>query len=916
MASGTSGPGNLDLQVGEALYRALMFLLPSELRRAFGEEMVGFVRQRVAEGHRGLWERTRVWTGTIGDLIREALMARAGLGASPARRGAQKRNGGRMMGGGPRFEQFLSSFQLALRGLTKRPVFSGAVVLTLALGIGGSSAIFAVVNGVLLESLPFPESDRIVSVTMRAPSIDRDEMLLSGAMLTLMQEESREFESVGVYSTFTFNLTGSGDPEELPFAVATSSLFNVLKAEPQIGRIFSLDEQNNRSFDVALISDGLWRRKFGSDPTIIGRSIDLGGRAREVIGVMPGGFSFPSSDVQVWIPVGMGAEVVQQQAAGHWLTGVGRLTENATLVTAESDMVRMIEILRERYPHVYSTGPLAAATDLSPRIEPLKTRLIGDFGHTLWLVFGSVGLLLAVACANVANLFVVRAEARETELTLRRTLGARPAEILRLLLGESAVLAGLGGVGAVLITVWGVPLLRTYGPQDLYRLNEVTVGGPVFLWVLVLTVLSALVFAALPAANLTGGGFTAGLRGGGTRGATAGRGRSRFRQAMLAGQVALALVLLVGSGLMLRTFQELRGAELGLDATGVLTARVSMPPFQYRSPEQRDAFQRSLIEELRAVPGVTSAGWSSQLPFADEPVTVGLYTENLSAGDPRQGRDVLLRRVSPDYLQTIGVDLRSGRWILETDQSEDRPVAIVTAALAEVFWPGTDPIGRRIGTSEEGPWVDVVGVVQNVLEEGVAHGASEAAYFAAPPMPVTSFIHLAIKAQGDPVRYLSSLQSALWRVDADLPVVAPKPMDRLISEATAATSFAMMILLVAGLTALFLGAIGVYGVVSHWVNERARELSIRVAIGAEPADVTRTVLARGLGTVAIGIGMGLVASLALAPVMEALLFGVTASDPVTFAGAGSVLLLAAVVAMIGPTRRALGSDPMTVLRTE
>jgi putative ABC transport system permease protein len=803
------------------------------------------------------------------------------------------------------------------RMLFKNPGFAGVAVLTLALGIGANTAVFSVVNAVLLRPLPFYSPERIVALG-QTEAKDRENLSqFSFRNFADLREQAQAFARLAAYYNTNVTLTGQGEAVRLRGVVATADLFPLLGASPALGRTF-LPEEDNAGGGAqgypAILSWECWQQHFGGDPTVIGRSINLDENAYTVVGVMPATFSFPvqAQPAEVWLSpardaerTGEGAIMVSRGYLG-WRV-VGRLGDGATIGRAQTEADVVASNLAADFPD--------ANEDMGIKILPLREWLVGNLRLTLLLLFGTVGVVLLIACANVANLLLERAVSRQREMTVRLALGASRWRIARQLVTENLMLALTGGVLGGLLATWGTSLIVSLSPEGFTRITETRADARVLGFTALVSLLTGVLFGLVPALGVSHGGLAESLKEGGRSGA-GGLRSGRARSVLVVGQVALALVLLVGAGLLVRTLARLEDVPLGFDPRNLLTMTVAKSPTG--GPEETGEFFRQLTERVRALPGVAGASVTWQLPLSGASAATGLEIE----GKPNEPGNIpmgVIHAAGPGYFRTMGIPLLSGRDFTDHDDMRSAPVTIVNEALAKRFFPGGSAIGKHItpGFSTTGGRNvrEIVGVVGDVKHRGLKGGAVPEFYFAQAQMPVTS-LTLVVRTVGDPHDLVAAVRSEVQAMDANAPVYAVRTAEEYLSRSVASTRFDMTLLAAFAAVALVLTAVGLYGVISFSVSQSTREIGIRVALGAQGRDALRLVIAEGMALVLTGVVLGLAAAYGLTRVMASLLFGVGATDPATFAGVALLLVAVAALACYVPARRATKVDPMVALRYE
>ena len=803
------------------------------------------------------------------------------------------------------FPDAFGELRLAARVLMKRPAYAAVAAFTLALGIGANVAIFTVVNAVLIRPLPYPDSDRIVEARHHAPGLNMRNLESSPGLIARYRETARTLTRTAGWDMRRLNLTGSGSPERVRAVAATPELFDVLATRPALGRPFFEADVQPDAAAVTILTHGLWQSRFGGDPGIVGRTVQLDGRAAEVVGVMPRGFAFPDPETRLLVPLPL------DPTGGFGSFGMGSLARLAPGATVDAAR-REIEQLQQRIPEWFPgiTRIVLDGFGWSVSLEPLRDRVVADVARTLWILFGTVGLVLLIAGANVANLFLVRAESRQREIAVRSALGASRARIARTFLAESLVLASAGGVAGLLIAAAAIRLVVAYGPAQLPRLHEVRIDAGVFVFAAALSVLSAVVLGLLPMAGIARRPVAALVREGG-RGSTAGGGRHRVRQLLIVAQVAMALVLLVASGLMLRSAVRLNAVDPGFRVEGLLTVGVSLGTQTDRA--RAVTFYHRVLDEMARVPGVSSVAAASSLPIEAAGMT-GASFEIRSRPAPDSGipRFTMYTAVTAGYFETLGMPLLEGRAPARSDAEQGRPVAWVNAAFARQFLDNR-AVGESIRIQDT--WLEVTGVVGDVRTFGLREAARPMAYVPPGSAPIAlDVMHAVIRTDGAPASLAPALRAAVDRVDASVPLTTARTMEDIVAASTAQASFTITLLAIAAGVALVLGVVGLYGVISYIVAQRTAEIGVRLALGAEPAAVRAMVLRQGVAVAVIGVAVGLAAAWASTRLMTSLLFDVSARDPVTFATVALALTCVSALAAWLPARRAAGIDPLQALR--
>ena len=812
-----------------------------------------------------------------------------------------------------------------LRRLRQSPVFTLASILTLALGIGANAAIFSVINGILLKPLPYADPDRLIAVDHRAPGVDIASAGMSPFLYFTYREQSRTLQDIGMWQEDGVSVTGLAEPEKVAAIDVTAPLLPLLGVQPAAGRLFSAHDDAPGSPQTAIITYGYWQRRFGSSPGVIGRRILMDGKAREIIGVLPAGFRFLDEKAEIFLPM-------QQDRAKTFLgnfsyQSIARLKPGVTLTQAEADLSRLVPIAISAFPPFPGgTAAMFTAARISPAIRPLKQQLVGDIGKVLWVLMGTLAIVLLIACANVANLLLVRTEARHHELAIRIALGAGWGQIARGLILESLTLAAAGGALGLALAQGAIRLLAVLAPANLPRRDEIAIDSHVLLFTFAVSLLTALLFGAAPILRYASPHLASALRAGG-RSLSQSRQRQRVRNALVVVQVGLALLLLIGSGLMIRTFQALRNVSPGFThAEQLQTVRIDIPSAQVADPEQVIRTDQAILDRIAAIPGVLSAACTTRLPM-----DAGGWHDPIYAQDRVYSQSELpplrtYKFATPGLPRAMGNPLLAGRDFTWTDLYEKRPVAIVSENLARELWH--DPaaaIGKRIrGVFQSSDWREVVGVIGDEREDGVDKKAPTIvlwpalmAHFNDDKFFVARDVSFVIRTpRAGTASLMDDVRRAVWSVNANLPLAQVRTVEELYRKSLARTSFALVMLAIAGGMALLLGVIGIYGVISYSVAQRTREIGIRVALGSSPAEVTRLFVLHGLRLAAIGAACGLAAAFACTRVMASLLFGIGPLDPLTFAGVPVALMLAAALASYLPALRTASVDPIEALRAE
>jgi predicted permease len=835
------------------------------------------------------------------------------LGPALRRRLTDEDGNGRMTMGA---REMASEMRTAAKGLLRTPGFTGISVLTLALGIGAAAAIFSVVDSVVLRPLPYPESNRLVRLDHPVPGQGEGARWgLSVAGYFHFQDEMESLSELGAFYTLGTTLTGEAAPEQLTTAVVSTSLLHALGARPAAGRIFDEQDDEPGAPSVVVLSHGLWQRRFGGDPGVVGSVVQIDASPREVVGVMRPGFDLPGRSVELWVPFRM--DRTADPVNSHYVQAVGLLAPGATPEGARAEMARLTARLPELFPGAYGGG-FMESSGFSAGLRPWRDVVVGDMDRALWLLLAGVGLVLLVALANVANLFLVRTEERLREVAIRRALGAGRGSLARHFLGEGLTLAAVAGVVGMGLAVLGVRALVALSPPELPRIDEVAVRGSTGLLVVGLVLVSGAVFGAFPLWRARGRAPAEAL-GEGARGTSAGRRAGMVRNALVVAQVAMALVLLTASGLMLRSFQRLTRVDPGFEVEDVWTFDLSLPRTRYADPDEVYRLHRALLDDLEAEPAVRSAGLIFGLPVGGSGYCIAVAVEGAGGAAAADPGCPQVRFASPGYFETMGIAVTAGRSFERRDNEARTARLIVSRAMADRLWPGQAPLGHgaRLWGSA---FYRVVGVVEDVRGEGLDRPVQPLLYYPVrsapgenmPPLQDVSVVLRAPVAEGlgEVVRRTVSAQ------DPDIPVASLRPMADVVAASLSRRTVTLTLLGVAGTLALVLGLVGMYGVVAYAVSRRTGELGIRMALGAGAGTVRGMVLRQALALAAVGVAVGLALAWASTGLLASLLYGVSATDPATFAGAAAALVAISLAAAWVPARRATRIDPSEALRSE
>ena len=816
--------------------------------------------------------------------------------------------------GGGMIETLIQDVKYALRGLARQKTFTAVAVVTLALGIGANTAIFSVVNELLLRPLPYSQAESLVMLWEVTPD-GRHQNTISRANFRAWQEQGASFESMAAFSDQRLNLTGSGEAEEVSVQFATHQLFHVLGVEPILGRAFSADDAREGTPNVAILGYSFWQRRFGGDRQIVGKPITLNGQPFTVIGVVPAGFQWhikqrsgTGRPAEIWtvldMPAGEGPA-----SRGRFLSAVARLKPGVTLPQAQAEM-KTIAARTELDAPRYNKGYTA-------EVIPLRDQFVGKVRFALWIILGAVGFVLLIACANVANLLLARAAAREKEIALRAALGAGRWRIVRQLLTESLVLALLGSLFGLALAWWGIKALVAISPRDLVNLQHVGLDFTVLLWTIVISVVTGIIFGTVPALEASRLNLNGALKEGkGTEGQSH-RSR-RLRGALVVSEVALALVLLASAGLMVKSFGQLQKIDRGFQSDNLLTMVIRLPEAKYKDDQQLVSFFRRANDRIRTLPGVSSVGMVNYLPlYGGLGAQTGYTVEGRPQPAPGQEPPTHVRVTDADYFQTMQIPLLRGRNFTEQETSEARPVVLISESLARQHFAGEDPIGKRITVpmSANPRPAEIIGIVGDVRYESLVDQPEPTTYFPHPELTYP-FMTLVIRTTGEPTAIAPAVQRELREIDPDQPVSDLRTMNQVMADTVSRARFNALLLALFATLATVLAAVGIFGVMNYSLTLRTREIGLRMALGAQRRGVLLLMLKQGLLLTSIGTAIGLVGALAFTRFMTSMLFGVGAADPATFVATVVLLMLVSLVACYLPARRATKIDPLIALRSE
>src|SRR5215217_74744 len=809
-------------------------------------------------------------------------------------------------------ETLIKDIRYAVRGLVKRPGFTVIALMTLALGIGANTAIFSVVNAVLLRPLPFRDPEQLVIVWEDATFAGFPRNTPAPANYVDWKNQNQSFSDMAATAETSFNVTGDGDPERVTAHSVTGNFFPVLGVQPLLGRGFLPEEDRPGANKVVVLSYKLWQTRYGGDRQILNRDIQLNGEKYSVVGVMPASFQFLESEVRLWVPLALDQEQLANRG-GHYLNVVARLKRGVATSQAQADMNAVMRRIATDHPGDTFEGKMGAV------VMPIRDQLVGNSRGSLVVLLVAVVFVLLIACANVAGLLLARAVGRRREIALRMALGAGRPHIVRQLLTESLLLSLTAGVLGSLLAYWSFTFLQGLVPEEMMLSTSLKLDTRILLFTILISIVTGIIFGLVPALQAAKVDLNEALKQSNTRVTSTGR----LRSSMIVFEVALSLVLLIGAGLLIQTLFQIFGQYSVLEPEKVLTMRTVLPREKYKEPQLRNNFYRQVLERIEHLPGVVSSGYSTSVPLSWKGGTSGFYPEGIKAPIPGMAYDANHRQVSTNYLQAMNIPLRQGRYFDSRDNAQSMPVAIINETMARQYWPGENALGRRfkIGDPDdpERQWKEIVGIIADIRQMGIDEPVKAEMYF--PYQQITDWPgymprDLAIRTTGDTSNLVGSVRQIIREVDPDQPVSNVATMAEVLGTEAAQRRMGMIMLVGFAALALLLASLGIYGVLAYFVTQHTNEIGVRQALGATPRNILLLVMKKGMGLTLVGVVIGLVASFALMRLMSSLLFGVTAADPLTFATVPFVLVMVALLACYIPARRATKVDPLVALRYE
>jgi len=794
--------------------------------------------------------------------------------------------------------------------LVKQPGFTLVAVITLALGIGANTAIFSLVNSILLRPLPFREPDRLVRMLQASPKLGLSSWGVSQADFAAYREQNRSFESIAIYNNTATNLTGAGEPERLPITTVTADFFKVFGVNPLLGRTFVEGEDTKGKNQVCVISHAFWQRRFGGDPNAVGRTLSLNNTPTQIVGVMPAEFKFPRYEIDLWTPLALDTK----RTAPYFFAVIGRLKPGVQVAQAQTDTTNVLQNFGREHPNVSEAVGLSEGNGPRTIVTPMREAMLGKTEKPLLVLLTAVALVLLIACANVANLLLARATSRTREIAVRVSLGASPARVARQLLTESVLLSFIGAVVGVGLAGFGIRMLDKLPISGIVRMEEVRLSGTVLAVTAGLTVFTGLLFGFMPALRAYAMGIGSSIREG-ARGTVSHR---RLNSTLVAVQFALSLVLLIGAGLLLKSFQRLESVDLGFNPENTLTMVATLPQSKYDNEEKALRFYETAIEGLRNSPGIKTVGLTDNLPFGDGGNVDSVIVEGQ---EPSEGANVSqaeqaeIQSITPGTFDALGIPILRGRDFARVDNSQSLRVAIIDEPFARRYWPDGDVLGKRIQIGGDRQWLIIIGVVGGVKHLNLMEEKRPHIYFAMAQYtsPRASFV---VRTDGPPSNVIPNFRAAIRQVDPDLPLYLVRPMTEIIGQTLSTQRLTNFLLTAFAIIALTLAAVGIYSTMSVYVGSRTKEFGIRLALGAQPGALRRAVMRQGLWLTGTGVVVGVAGALVLTRTIKSLLFEVSATDPLVFTAIPVLLVMVSLLACYTPARRATKVDPLEALREE
>ncbi len=819
-------------------------------------------------------------------------------------------------------ETILQDIRYGFRSLIMTPAFTAVAVIVLVLGIGANTAIFTVVNSVLLRPLPYPESDQLVMLWETNPrfQIGVDTLPVTHGNFMDWREQNNVFEYVSALGVGRWNLTDAGEPERISGASVSANFFRLMGTEPELGRSFRDDEERPGAGKVIVISRSLWKRRFAGQTDVIGKTMTLDAESYTIIGVAPEGFQFPrakelpffvgvATQTDLWRPMILGDDFINKSRANHQLSVMARLKPGVTRERAQTEMTAIAERLEQSYP--------GSNQGIGVKVVPLNEQVVGNVRPALFVLMGAVALVLLIACANIANLLLARSSARQREIAIRTALGASRGRIVRQLLTEAMLLSTTAAITGTVMSLWGIEAILSLSRETLPRAYEISVDTRVLGFTVAIALLTSVLFGLTPALQASKINLSESLKEG-SRGLSGGQRSNHVRSVLVVSEVALSMVLLIGAGLMIKSLAGLLKIDPGFKSDHTLTMNIALLGSKYPSASQQIAFFQNVTHRVETLPGVQSVGLISSAPLSGGVYAGGFSIEGRVATSETDDLVADRRMISPAYLNSLGIPLLQGRGFTDRDDQSSPGVVIVTESWARRFLPDQDPIDKRIklgGQDSTRPWLSIVGIAGDVRDTALESSPRPCVYIPYPQFP-SSAMTLVVRAASDPKSLIPAIREGVWAVDKDQPITDVKTMDQYVADSVSARRFNAMSLAVFASLALVLASVGIYGVMAYSVTQRTHEIGIRVALGAQSPDVIKLVIGRAVAMVGAGVAIGLAGALALTRVMTSLLYGVSATDPMTFGVVAGLLVAVSVLASYIPARRATKVDPMIALRCE